>query len=1212
MVRMNKNYKTNLLIGFGLSLLVLFLSSLASYVSIRNLLASAALVNHTNTVIIATEEIISALRNAETGQRGYLLTGEEGYLEYHALARQRALAALKKVQELTVDNPLHQESVAELKGLIKVRLDMLQQVIDIKGSSGVIDIDLMNKGKGYMDSVRAIVDKIKTREQELLVSRTGKMQRLVSYTPWIIIIASLLALIIVTLFYIRIKNDFAQRSKLQRQLLQKDEEITARIEIINSVADKISQGDYQIRVDKQANDSLGGIAESLNRMGTSLQHSFGLLSDKEWLQAGVAALNDVMIGEDSIQKLSNNIIDFIATYVNGQAGALYILEQKTIKLYAGYAYLPDPSRQVFKLGEGLIGQAIATRKLIELKDIPSTSIYIKFTSGEANPRHVVAVPIYDGQSIKGGIEIASLASFSEREIEFIRTCCYTIGTAISSAQNHKRLQELLEETQSQTEELQAQHRELENINSELEVQTEKLQASEEELKVQQEELRQANQELEERSRLLEDRNQLITERNIEIQVKAEQLEQSARYKSEFLANMSHELRTPLNSILLLSRLMSENGEKNLTTDQVEYARVIEISGKALLTLIDEILDLSKIESGKMELEYAQVPIEEIVGDMKSLFIPIANDKRLEFRVNIAADVPEYIETDKLRLEQIIRNLLSNALKFTAEGYVSLSFMRDENRQCILCIAVKDTGIGVPKEKQQLIFEAFQQADGSTQRKYGGTGLGLSISRELVKLLDGEIRIHSEVGQGSEFTIYIPLKRSVIPQHKIDVDPTLSPVERIIQEAQEDSQKFDLALGASIREKYLSSRIPEAIADDRNAITPGDKIILIIEDDTSFAKALLDYTRKLGYRGIVSVRGDEGLALAKRYLPLGILLDIQLPVKSGWEVMEELKSDSATRHIPVHTMSSHEVKRESLLKGAVDFIEKPVAFEKVQEIFQKIEYVLTHHPKKVLIVEENPKHAKALAYFLKTFDVKLEVSDNVDFAIAALKQNDVHCVVLDMGIPDQRSYDTLEEVKKTPGLENLPVIVFTGKSLSRNEEARIKQYADSIVVKTAHSYQRILDEVSLFLHLMEKNHSEEPKARSNRLGLLEDVLKGKTVLVADDDVRNIFSLTKALESVKANVIAAVDGKDALKQLQDNPQIDIVLMDMMMPEMDGYQSTAAIRQNPQYRNIPIIAVTAKAMMGDREKCISAGASDYITKPVDIDQLLSLLRVWLYERG
>lgn len=1201
---MKTNYKSNLLIGFGASLLILLVTSVASYVSIQNLLSSAYLVDHTFRVKIATDEVFTAIKDAEAGQRGYLLTNDPAYLEHYRGARQVVSGLINKVQELTLDNDDQQRATEKLRGLVDERFDVMLKVIQIKQSTGEISIETLDDGKMQMDVIRDVITEMKETEQNHLIDRTKRMNVFAQFTPILIILAALAAVIVTTLFYARTNNDFHQRLRLQQELQRKDIEISGRIAIIQSLADKIALGNYAVRIDDQQSDALGSVAGSLNKMAASLKNSFDLLSDKEWLQSGIAKLNDVMIGEKNVDYLGEEIINFLSQYINSHAGALYLYENEQLHFTAGYAYIADSSRQRVKMGDGLVGQSLESGKLKELRDIPSETIYIKFTTGEATPRHVLALPVYDGRTPKGAIEVASLSGFSERDIEFLQSSAHNIGVAINTAQNRKKLQELLEETQSQSEELQTQHSELENINSELEVQSEKLQASEEELKVQQEELRQANQELEERSRLLEERNQLISMHNQEIQFKARELAQSARYKSEFLANMSHELRTPLNSILLLSRLMTENPESNLSVEQVEFARVIQSSGIGLLSLIDEILDLSKIESGKMDLDYGVVSLQELVGDMRALFNPLAQEKNIEFRTHIDPDAPQEIETDKMRLEQIIRNLLSNAIKFTGRGYVSMTIARNAKQRLLLNIVVKDTGIGIPSDKQQLVFEAFQQADGSTRRKYGGTGLGLSISRELIKLLGGEILITSEVDQGSEFTVCLPIDRAAR--------------EHVTSETLEQETSFDLIEekpGDDSVNKYLTDIIPEGIEDDRESITRDDKVILIVEDDTGFAKSLLEYTRRRGYKGLVAVRGDEGIVLAKKFSPLGILLDIQLPVKSGWQVMEELKSDNQTRHIPVHIMSSYEVRHESLRKGAVDFINKPIAFERMQDIFKKIEYVLTQHPKKVLIVEENPQHAKALAYFLETFDMSLEIRNRIDGAIDSLRKDSVDCVILDMGIPDQKSYDMLEDIKKTPGLENLPIIVFTGRSLSTKDEARIKQYADSIIVKTAHSYKRMLDEVSLFLHLMEKNEtasSSPAKGKYNKLGALDDVLQNKTVLIVDDDVRNIFSLTRAMERFKLNVITAVDGKEALVQLRDNPHVDIVLMDMMMPEMDGYETTMQIRKNPALKNMPVIAVTAKAMVGDREKCINAGASDYITKPVDFDQLLSLLRVWLYEKN
>jgi CheY-like chemotaxis protein/two-component sensor histidine kinase len=668
--------------------------------------------------------------------------------------------------------------------------------------------------------------------------------------------------------------------------------------------------------------------------------------------------------------------------------------------------------------------------------------------------------------------------------------------------------------------------------------------------------------------------------------------------------MSHELRTPLNSILLLSRLLSENIEKNLSPEQIEYAKVIMSSGNGLLTLIDEILDLSKIEAGKMELEYMETPVESIVDDIRALFQPVAKEKGLDFSIKVDASTPATIETDKLRLEQILKNLLSNALKFTSRGSVTLQINKPADQQHFITFSVKDTGIGIASDKQKLIFEAFQQADGSTRRKFGGTGLGLSISRELVKLLGGEIKVSSQPGKGSEFTIYIPVKKLAIETKDLlfideEEDADFKEVETVKQEVE--------------RERFIAPITPESIPDDRDTIGPHDKTILIIEDDIPFAKSLLEFTHSKKYKGIVAVRGDEGIEMAKHFRPLGILLDLQLPVKDGWDVMDELKRTPETKHIPVHIMSSYEVKKESLHKGAIDFINKPVAFDQMQEVFAKIEKVVNQDLKKVLIVEENPKHAKALAYFLETFNINAEITNDTSHGVEALKKSDVNCVIMDMGIPDHHAYEMLEAVKKESGFENLPVIIFTGKSLSKAEESRIRQYADTIVVKTAQSYQRILDEVSLFLHLVEEGRQKEKnRLRFRKMGALQEVLANKKVMVVDDDVRNIFSLTRMLESHDMKVVSAVDGKEALELLQKNEDVNAVLMDIMMPEMDGYETMKRIRKMSKFRHLPIIAVTAKAMTGDREKCIQAGASDYISKPVDMDQLLSLLRVWLYDKG
>ncbi len=1197
---MKNTFKSNLVIGFGFTLLLIIISSVASYISIKSLLNSSVRVEHTNRVIEKLQDVLNVIKDAETGQRGYLLTKNEVFLSSYNGANEKSANLIREIKLLTADNPQQLPDADTLLVASKKRIAVMEQLVKLKGNDQTINNEQILEGNKYMDDYKAIVARMQEREKILLASRTASLDRFAQSTPIFIVIAAILSILATLISFYKVMHDFDRRAELQSQLIKKEEEVSGRIELIQGIANKISSGDYKIRINDAGEDLLGSLSGSLNKMAVSLDESFQKISDKEWLQTGAATLNEKLIGEKNIESLTYHATEFIVGYTNAQVGVFYLLKDlSTLQLSASVALNNDEVKKEIKFGEGLAGQCARSQKVMGLQNISDSEIRISYTAGSVQPVAVIAVPVFFESRLMGVIELASLEKFSAKVLDFLKSVSFNIGMAISSANDHQKLEELLHETQAQSEELQVQHAEMENINTELEAQSEKLQASEEELRVQQEELQQSNAELEERSSLLEEKNELILERNLAIQSKAEELALSTKYKSEFLANMSHELRTPLNSILLLSRLLSENQVGNLSTDQVEYATVIQSSGNALLTLIDEILDLSKIESGKMELEYADVLPGNIILEIKSLFLPIANDKGIDFIIKDNIDADDTIEIDRLRLEQILRNLISNALKFTKKGSVTLSTRKDNTH---IYFEVKDTGIGIPQDKHHTIFDAFQQADGSTRRKYGGTGLGLSISRELARLLGGEIMLKSEEGKGSEFTLVLPLQKG-----STYIAPGKLPKVEIILT---DNTTTVLNAPEANGNNYLSTIIPAAIPDDRDNITAKDKVILIIEDDTAFAGSLQDYTRANGYKCIVAVRGDEGIVLAKKFLPLGILLDLQLPVKSGWDVLDALKSDPVTRPIPVHMMSSYQVKTKSISKGAIDFINKPVAFEQLAIIFSRIEKALNNHPKKVLIVEENTMHARALAYFLEGFNVASEIKESVSDGIKALTMDEVDCVILDMGIPSASDYDTLEEVKKTKGLENLPIIIFTGKNLSHIEEMRIKQYADSIVVKTAHSYQRILDEVSLFLHLVEENKQESRPVRYKKMGELEEVLKGKTILVADDDVRNIFSITKSLEKYGINVVSAIDGKEALKQLQEEPVVDLILMDMMMPEMDGYESTRRIRLNPKYKKLPIIAVTAKAMTGDREKCIVAGASDYITKPVDIDQLISLLRVWLYQ--
>lgn len=759
----------NLQIGFGLSLLLLIITSVASLRSIYGLLDGARWVDHTDSVINQLNMTLSTLTDAETGQRGYLLSDDTVFLRPYVGSRERALANIYRLERLTQDNPAEQANIQELRDLVSNRLGILQSIIDQKKTNSIFNVTDIRKGREVMEEIRLVAARMHNEEQRLLAARIVRLERYSMYTPVLIMVAAVLSLLITIFFYRRVHKEYVERSALYSELQKKEAEIAGRIRIIGDIAEHIGAGNYQVRVSDDQKDELGDLAVSLNKMATSLEYSFGQLSDKEWLQAGIARLNDDMVGETDLRALAQDVVRFVAEYSGSTTGALYVMDAvaETLTLTGSFALKVEAGRERVKLGEGLVGQVARDGKRVVLNDLRLGEWVIRLASGDITPRTVVAFPIYHERKLKGVIELGAIEGYSPRDLEFFDSIGSSIGTAIKSIGSRSRLQELLEETQAQAEELQSQHGELEGLNLELETQAEKLQVSEEELRVQQEELMQTNQELEERSRTLEEKNQLILIRNLDIQKKAEELALTTKYKSEFMANMSHELRTPLNSILLLSRLLAENGARNLSDEQLEYARVIQNSGQGLLQLIDEILDLSRIESGKLPLEHGLVPVTELMEDMRSLFGPIAKDKNLDLHLVVEEGTPAQLETDKMRLEQILKNLLSNAFKFTHKGSVTLLVRASGTQKNFIEFAVKDSGIGIPGDKHQLIFEAFQQADGSTRRKYGGTGLGLSISRELSRLLGGDIRLTSKPGEGAEFIVDIP-------QWKMDAVATPAP------------------------------------------------------------------------------------------------------------------------------------------------------------------------------------------------------------------------------------------------------------------------------------------------------------------------------------------------------------------------------------------------------------------------------------------------------
>jgi len=1179
MKQANKAFNRNLLIGFGASLLLLIISAIASFISIQNLLYSNKMANHAKDANLKLEQALSFLKDAETSQRGYLLTANPVFLEPYKGKRDSIRQLLQEVSVLTEGNLQQQKNITRLNNLINQRWAMLIGLIDQKQNGIVPPADSLLKGKIWMDQARGLIDSMQQSELALLQERTRKFDTFSAFTPVLIVSTTLVAIIITFLFFNRVRNDFAQKNKLQQELQEKDASLSRRISIVQKVSSEIANGSYHVRVQEAESDELGLMAGHLNRMAESLDVSFMKLREKEWFLTGQARFAEIMLGQNKLETMALELLRGIADYTGSELGALYLLDESGhfLQRMAAIGLQPEKGQQQLALGEGLAGRCAAeaqTQKIVAA--IPEGYAFAT-VAGTLQPRTFIAVPLLYQGRVNGVLELAALQPFEQDVQALLEDSGRSIGITINTILSSARLEELLQQTQAQSEELQAQHTELENINTELEAQSNKLMASEEELRVQQEELMEANAVLEERSRMLEEKNEEIAQRNREVQRQADELAKTTRYKSEFLANMSHELRTPLNSILLLSRLMEENNDGTLPKEQMEYARVIQSSGKGLLTLIDEVLDLSKIEAGKMELETTQVDVAELTQNLQDLFAPMAADKGLEFKIERKPGVPESILTDQQRIEQILKNLLSNAIKFTANGAVSLTVAPKGKHD--LSFIIQDTGIGISSEHLEGIFEAFRQADGTTRRRFGGTGLGLSISKELSRLLGGDITVVSEEGKGSTFTLTVPAGVWDVPVVADEGSP-LAPAPEIKQEPVIREAKQEPA-----------------------------KSLLIIEDDNAFATALQDFIRAKGYDAVIAPDGETGLKLIGHQKPAGILLDIMLPGKDGWEVLDMLKQDVGSRTIPVHVMSSLNARKESMERGATGFISKPLAFEQMADVIKNLEAMRAQpNGGKALIIEDNLRHARALADFLKEHHITALVSSDEATALQLLSSPNHECVILETFSQKLDVMPLLERVKAA-GHSKLSILVFTGQHLGALEAQNLKQFADAVVLKTAHSYQRVLDEVSLFLH-----HLENParKKQRKRHQSSMDVLRGKQLLIADDDVRNIFSLTKVLEQYGISVKAATDGREAVEQMLQGQEVDAILMDIMMPEMDGYEAIRRIRKLPGCAKLPIIAITAKAMKGDKEKCLEAGASDYISKPVDVDQLLSLLRVWLYERS
>ena len=1049
--------------------------------------------------------------------------------------------------------------------------------------------------------------------------------------------------------------------------------LTLQVRAIADVATAVTRGDLSRQIAVEAQGELDELKNNLNQMIANLKSTTDKNTEQDWLKTNLAKFSRMMQGQKDLEAVSKLIMSELTPLVSAHHGAFYIMDDENntpfLKLIASYAY--KERKHVgnrFFLGEGLVGQAALEKKPILLTNVPDDYITITSGLGEAPPRNILVLPVLFEGEVKAVIELASFLPFSQIHQLFLDQLAETVGVVINMIAANMRTAELLEqsqgltlELQSQSEELRKQQEELKRSNAELEAQATTLRTSEELLKDQQEELQQVNEELEEKASLLAEQNRKVESKNEEVEAarlaleeKAEQLALSSKYKSEFLANMSHELRTPLNSLLILARLLSENKDGNLTPKQVEFAQTILTSGSDLLNLINDVLDLSKVEAGKMDVNPTDVRLVDVKDFVDRSFAAVAEQKGLNFHVEVNADLPQTIYTDGGRLQQVLKNLLSNAVKFTQEGDVGLTIRRAEKGRRfqnttleaaaeVIAFAVADTGIGIAKDKQRLIFEAFQQADGTTNRKYGGTGLGLSISREIARLLGGEIRVESTEHQGSTFTLFLP-GRYTPRQDASDRDPSeireFEPIGRDYGTSRHNPAGREYGAASSRSSPAPSSSAPvrgplrrdqrrklpgdalqyrperravpqTVIADDRDHVEEGDRTVLVIENDQNFAKVLLDMARDKGYKGVVELDGEAGLKAAREVRPDAITLDIDMPGMDGLQVLDRLKRDPETRHVPVHIISGVEQRRAGLKAGAIAYLEKPVSKEGLDTAFARISSFIDRIPKNLLVVEDNETQRESIVELIAHDDVEITAVASAEEALAKLHEKHFDCMVLDLGLHtgDMSGFDLLEKVKSDADNHDLPIIIYTGKELSQDEETRIKKYAETIILKDVKSPERLLDETALFLHRVEAKLPEQKRKMLEHLHDADSVVAGKAVLVVDDDVRNIFSLTSMLEDHGMVVRFAENGKQALEQLKQDPNVDAVLMDVMMPEMDGYETTKAIRAMEQFRTLPIIALTAKAMKGDREKCIAAGASDYITKPVDTEQLLSLLRVWLY---
>lgn len=1142
--------------------------------------------------------VLGAVNQSIGPSRGWLLYNDNSFLESRLDAWknvEHSMVNLKALTEKSNDSESHRNFGSltdKLEELRKLQDELVKK--DLRYNNQTIQRTL-KKVEPLARTIRQMVESIISYENQHLridTAEAAQSAKSLAILEWMLLILGIAAASAIAIYITR--------------------NITVPLRNTVEASRRIANEDFDFKVDLSGPREIEILGVTLEKMRFNLKDLTDGLRDKnkileeqKWLIDGQVTLLERMGGDQDIKALAGNVLKFLSERIGASMGAFYLLENEVLTPVETYAHQRALAlSKTFTLGEGLVGQAAREQKLTLVRELPADYFKIHSGLGETLPRTLAFLPILFDGHVVAVLEFAGVDEFLASQLSFLKASGDNIGIAVNLSLSVRKTKELLEETQVQAEELQAQQEELKAANEELELKTKSLEASEEELRSQQEELRAINEELEEQTQLLEREKESLGSRTdeleltkIKLEARAKEVEQVSRYKSEFLANMSHELRTPLNSILMLSQSLNENRTNNLTERQLKGVDTIHSSGIDLLTLIEDILDLSKIEAGKLDIRPEAVSINELFESMKDSFEPMAKEGSLQYNIEIEKNLPRTIFTDVTRIKQILKNLLSNAFKFTNQGSITLSAFRPKDvsnfsafqkNAPVIAFAIEDTGIGIPENSKKAVFDAFKQLDAKTTRKYGGTGLGLAIVKELVTLLGAEISLESKEGHGTKVTVYLP------ENYHVKLPALFSGVEEV----------------TPLKLEKSPVRVQALVEDDRNLIHPSDSVVLIVEDDLRFANSLLDLCRENGFKGIILSDGISAVKLAEEMVPKGILLDLSLPELDGASVLKLLKENPKTRHIPIQVITGHDRKREVLRAGAMGFLKKPVQKNELTNVLKKMhEFSQQQNGGRVLVVEDDKTQRRIIREFTEVQGVTVLEAETGEKGLEILKEGRIDCIILDLKLPDITGNEFLRRAKLNSTEDLPPVIIYTGRDLDDAELKELESDSKSIIVKGVKSAERLFDETMMFLHRLQKELPVEKRKIVENLHDPTRILKGKSVLVVDDDPRNILSLTHLLEDHGMQITVADNGKVALEKLEKTEKIDLILMDMMMPEMDGYEATKQIRKNLKFKSLPIVALTARAMKGEREKCLEAGCNDYLAKPIENDKLISLLRVWLY---